>query len=897
VSGLTTDKNSTKNNIQQELIAIIQPDEFELDWQQSDENLSKEQIFFQKKLYTKYREGIAEFLFFLGFTGELSPVSQSIHFLYTITTSFVKNLARTPDIEILREKIIVKPETEEIDSIIHNAPYMNGIEHINQNWIKNVWVKLNKLFSAKIKDYSGSVAEFFTAQNPDIHPAGRIFFHLVENKKGDQPFAFLATYSSDTVKNGKTKHLPLKNALVEYKKDNKKLLKLLSTVHKASEKSSFISELVDTGDIFHPIRLTDKEAYTFLKEIPLYEDSGILCRIPDWWKSKSNSFRLSINIGDKPPSHLGYDALVDFNTQLSLGDEEITVEELEKLLSESEGLAFIKGKWVEVNHQKLKETLNAYKKAQEYMNRKDVDMIEAMRFQLNASKKLDISEETCELEISNGEWLNTVISKLIHPDKIESIPPGDNFQATLRNYQQKGVSWLYFMKKLGLGACLADDMGLGKTIQVIALLNYIRANKNEKTLLAVPTSLISNWLNEIKKFTPSLKYFVLHPSENKDIPENKSELLKEHDIFITSYGMLYRYDWITDISWDSFILDEAQAIKNPATKQTQAAKKINADFKITMTGTPLENRLSDLWSLFDFLNKGLLGTASEFTDFTRQLKESNEGYAHLKQTVSPFILRRLKTDKDIISDLPEKIEMKTYSRLSKKQAALYSKLTDELKRKIESSEPGIKKKGLVLSSIMKFKQICNHPAQYLGQDVYTEAESGKFTRLREICETIYKKRERVLIFTQFKEIIEPLKEFLEDVFEHRGLVLHGSTPVKRRKEVVNKFQNHQYIPFLILSLKAGGVGLNLTAANHVVHFDRWWNPAVENQATDRAFRIGQKKNVVVHKFVTKGTIEEKIDLMIEEKTKLSKEIIPEMQENWITEMDNEQLMELFTLSI
>jgi len=581
----------------------------------------------------------------------------------------------------------------------------------------------------------------------------------------------------------------------------------------------------------------------------------------------------------------------------ALIDETISIEELKNLLSETEGLALIKGKWVEVDHEKLKETLKAYQQAQKIINKTDMNLIEAMRFQLNALKDIDIAEKSCELEISNGEWLNTIISKLKQPDQIKPVSSGKNFQATLRKYQEKGVSWLYFMKKLGLGACLADDMGLGKTIQVIALLNYIKTHEKEKTLLVVPTSLIGNWMSEISKFTPSLKYYILHPSENKSIIEDKEELIKNHDLFVTSYGMLLRYDWLKDITWNSLVLDEAQAIKNPGTKQTKAAKKLRAHFKMALTGTPLENRLSDLWSLFDFLNKGLLGTAREFTDFTKKLKENQNGYARLKQTVSPFILRRLKTDREIIPDLPEKIEMKTYTTLSKKQAALYSELVEELKAKIESTEPGIEKKGIILSAIMKFKQICNHPAQYLGQDLYTENESGKFTRIREICETIYEKREKVLVFTQFKEIIEPLKEFLEVLFQHQGLVLHGSTPARKRKEIVNSFQTQEYIPFLILSLKAGGVGLNLTSANHVIHFDRWWNPAVENQATDRVFRIGQNKNVLVHKFITKGTIEEKIDLMIEEKTKLSNEIIPEVQENWITEMDNKELIELFKLSI
>jgi non-specific serine/threonine protein kinase len=359
--------------------------------------------------------------------------------------------------------------------------------------------------------------------------------------------------------------------------------------------------------------------------------------------------------------------------------------------------------------------------------------------------------------------------------------------------------------------------------------------------------------------------------------------------------MLTRTAWLKEIHWDMVILDEAQAIKNPATKQTRSAKELKAAWRVAMTGTPVENKLADLWSLFDFLNQGLLGNAREFSAFAKNLKDNQEGYARLKQIVSPFVLRRLKSDKNIIADLPDKIEMKSYSTLSKKQASLYMSLVKELQIKLESSE-GMERKGLVLASLMKFKQICNHPDQYLGQEAYLPGESGKFDRLREICETIYEKRERVLVFTQFKEITAPLAAFLQTVFQHEGLVLHGQTPVAKRKEIVARFQGQEYIPFLVLSIKAGGVGLNLTAANHVIHFDRWWNPAVENQATDRAFRIGQKKNVLVHKFITRGTIEEKIDLMIEEKIKMSQEIIPDINESWITELNNQELLDLFRLT-
>lgn len=887
------------NNIEnKELIAVLQPEgSFELDWQITKEKIDGEQILLEEKIYKRFVENTDEALFFMGFLEKSVAMSESLSFLRIIASTFVKKLSMNPDIEQLREKVVVDIEEKEINYILQSAPYLNGSEYLNYNWVKKVWEKLNNSFSTMIHNYKGSAQEFFASFNPNIQLVGRIFFHMVESKKEEYPFAFLATYSAYISKEGISKHLPLKNALIEYGENSKKLLELLSVVNKASEKSAFISELVESGEIFHPIGLSANEAYTFLKEIPLYEEAGILCRIPNWWKNKSDSLKISVSVGNKTPSRLNFDALVDFNAELFLGGESINAVELKKLLSEAEGLVFIKGKWVEVNHDKLKEMLKAYEQAQKLMNNEDMSMIDAMRFQLNAQKVLNIPKDICELEVTNGEWLNSVVSRLTHPDMIEPITCGEDFHANLRVYQERGLSWLYFMKTLGLGACLADDMGLGKTIQVVALLNYIRTNKHEKTLLIVPASLIGNWMSEIVKFAPSLKYYIIHPSENKNLGNEDNSCVEEHDLFITTYGMISKHEWIKNITWDSLVLDEAQAIKNPGTKQTKIVKQLKALHRIAMTGTPVENRLSDLWSLFDFLNKGLLGSVKEFTDFTKKLKESQDGYARLKQVVSPFILRRLKTDKSIISDLPEKIEMKTYAALTKKQVVLYNKLVKELKAKIESTEEGIERKGLVLSSLMKFKQICNHPDQYLGQNYYAENESGKYARLREICETIYEKRERVLVFTQFKEITKPLSDFLEGVFQHKGLVLHGETTVKKRKDIVDKFQGHEYVPFMVLSIKAGGVGLNLTSANHVIHFDRWWNPAVENQATDRAFRIGQMKNVVVHKFITKGTIEEKIDLMIEDKTKLSKEIIPDIQESWITEMDNKQIMDLFKLSL
>lgn len=891
-------KEKPEGRKNKEVIVILKPEgAFQLDFQIAKEKLSDGENLLQEEIYARFIKEPYEALFFWGFEDKTAFMSESIAYLKLIAATFVKKLYMSPDIESMREKIVITIEEGEIVKLLQSAPYLSGSEYLDANWIKDIFEKFRYSFCKIIENYKGSAQEFFASFNPKIHIPGRIYFHLVESKKEDYPFAFLATYSAEVSKQGKSKHLPLKNALIEYENDDKKLLELLAAVNKVSRKSDFISEIVESGEIFHPIGLTSKEAYTFLKEIPIYEEAGILCRIPNWWKKKSDSLKMSVSVGNKVPSRLNMKALVDFNAELYLGGQLIDESELKKLLSESEGLAFIKGKWVEVDHEKLKETLKAYEEAQKLMNSADISMIDAMRFELNAEKILNIPENICELEVTNGEWLNSVINRLTYPETIENVNCGDDFHANLRAYQEKGLSWLNFMKTLGLGACLADDMGLGKTVQVIALLNYIRTKKHEKTLLIVPASLISNWMSETEKFAPSIKYYVIHPSENKKLSTDASSFVEEYDLFITTYGMLLKYDWLKNITWDTLVLDEAQAIKNPGTKQARIVKKLKAGYKIAMTGTPIENRLSDLWSLFDFLNKGLLGTAKEFSDFTKKLKENQDGYARLKSVASPFILRRLKTDKTVISDLPEKIEMKTYAILTKKQVVLYNKLVVDLKKSLESTEEGINRKGLVLSSLMKFKQICNHPDQYLGLDYYAEDESGKFARLREICETIYEKRERVIIFTQFKTMTKPISDFLETVFQHEGLILHGGTPIGKRKDIVAKFQGQEYVPFLVLSIKAGGTGLNLTAASHVIHFDRWWNPAVENQATDRAFRIGQKKNVIVHKFITKGTIEEKIDLMIEDKTKLSREIILDIQENWITEMDNKKLMDLFKLSL
>lgn len=832
-------------------------------------------------------------LLHLGFLPRAAFFSYPLEYLYNISDMLIRKLSKQPDLEFTRDMVQLELSDDELLVLKDEVPFAIGMEHVDAAWINRLWAKLLDVFKAEIKAYEGTTAMYFAEHNSSINVAGRVFFHLVENKDEAYPFAFMATYSTKPVKTRKAIHTPLKNALAEFRDDDKMLLSLLSTVTKVAERSVFISDMLESGELFAPLKLTSEEAHTFLKEMTFYEDAGIMCRVPDWWRKKSNSMQISVTVGEKEPSRIGLDAIMDFHPSLKLGDESLTEEELREFLSMAEGLISYKGKWVEINKEQLEDVLMVFDRVSEMAEQGSLSLGDAMRMELNLNQVLDISSEDIQVSVSNGKWLRNMRETLMNPVSAPEVEIEASFHATLRAYQKSGYQWLYMMSKLGLGACLADDMGLGKTVQMIAFLEYARINQGGKALLILPASLIGNWQKELERFAPELTYQILHKSAGKNAGIS---IRDEAFLYITTYGMVARLEELKERKWDLLILDEAQAIKNPGTKQTRQIKGISAKMRIAMTGTPIENSLSDLWSLFDFLNQGLLGTAKEFTKFTAGLSDDALGYAKLRKMVNPFILRRLKTDKSIISDLPDKIEKNEYAALSKKQIVLYKKLIKQIEGRLADAE-GMERKGLVLASIMKFKQICNHPDQYLGLDEFKPEQSGKFEQLREICEIIYEKRERVIVFTQFREMTEPISDFLKQIFHKEGLVLHGGTSIKNRSSMVEEFNGENYVPYMVLSLRAGGVGLNLTSANHVIHFDRWWNPAVENQATDRAFRIGQTKNVMVHKFVTKGTVEEKIDEMIDAKQKLAGDILSSSGEKWITELDNKELMQLFTLGV
>jgi superfamily II DNA or RNA helicase len=863
----------------------------------------------QRRIIDAFEVGRGHGVLHLG-AGELSTdLHPTLSYWREIGKALVARVCGASD--PIDPKSLVVPEAApaELAAFSLAAPPMPGAELITPSLLGELWLDTGKALTTEAARFGNGVQGYLKKQSSVWNVVGRVCFHLAENKRDPSfPFAFIATYVHKVSKQAKPQHLPLGRALKDYAgaRNRQKLLALLSPLSRAAEQSGLIRDLVESGDIYHPLSWTPAEAHLFLREIALYEQAGLVVRMPDWWSARSRPRpKVSVSVGGNVPSKLGMDALLDFDVKLTLDGKKLSKKEIESLLAATEGLVLIKGKWIEVDRDKLGVVLDQWRDVQEQAQAGGVSFGEAMRMLAGAQLDgggPDGSEDARPewSEVIAGKWLSSRLDALRSPELRAEVDSGAGLHAELRPYQKLGVQWLWTLRGLQLGGCLADDMGLGKTIQVLGVLSMIRRNKEKGTdLLVVPASLVDNWRLEIERFAPEMKVFIAHPSRipSPELRKMRKKAVDAHDAVITSYGTAMRTDWIKSHAWRNVILDEAQAIKNPGAKQTKAVKALDSEWRLALTGTPVENRLGDLWSIFDFLNPGLLGSAKAFNGLCKSMASGKHGgYAPLRRLVQPYVLRRLKTDKRVISDLPDKTEVNAYCLLGKRQAVLYKQSVDEMKRAIEELE-GIERRGVVLAFLMRFKQICNHPSQWLGDGSYEAEDSGKFARLRELCESIAARQDKVLVFTQFREITAPLSRFLVEVFGRSGLVLHGGTPVKKRQGLVESFQEDDRLPFMVLSLKAGGTGLNLTAASHVIHFDRWWNPAVENQATDRAFRIGQKKNVLVHKFVCRGTVEERIDELIAGKQKLSDEVLSGGAESAMTEMSNEELIAMVSLDL
>ncbi len=651
-------------------------------------------------------------------------------------------------------------------------------------------------------------------------------------------------------------------------------------------------------------------AYAFLRDDSLVlESAGFRILLPSWWTPQGRK-RARIKVKASGRTHLSQSgqslgalnlpSLVDYSYELSVGGEPVSEQEWQELIHAKLPLVRFRGEWMEIDRTQMQEML-------EMLRRQD-DPIDGHAFGEMLGRIAEADENWVEYEFD--EVLHSTLQALQGQAGVEQLQDPAGLSGELRQYQRHGLSWLVTQEALGLNPCLADDMGLGKTIQVIALLLYERekilseTESEEKgfvsTLLIAPTSVLSNWRKEVEKFAPRLKCLIHHGSGRMRDASELKESIHGIDIMITSFTIASRdRALLKQFKWRRIVVDEAQNIKNPKTAQARAICSFSAPLRMALTGTPIENRLTDLWSLFNFLNPGYLGTAAQFKrayEMPIQRDSSHERLTQLQRLVSPFILRRLKTDKSIIADLPDKLEQKVYCNLTVEQASLYQALVDDVKDQLEKAE-GIQRKGLMLSTLMKLKQVCNHPAQFLQDgSAFSEARSHKLTRLIDMVGEALAENDSMLVFTQFTEIGHQLEQLLRRRCEWPVYYLHGGTSRKRREQMIDTFQDSETpAGIFILSLRAGGVGITLTQANHVFHFDRWWNPAVENQATDRAYRIGQEKTVFAHKMVTLGTLEERIDRMIEEKQALADSIVG-TDENWLSELDNASFQQLIQLN-
>jgi hypothetical protein len=859
----------------------------------------------------------------VAYGGE-GPLPAPLPWLRELATRFVTAVCATAELESLRDNARPALESTVRHALRADAPPFDGAEYLTESVVTSLWNDLGDALSDALSSHRGDVASWLRALDPRFHPVGRMCFHLAE-RRGDEraPFAFLATFTTGVGASGRAQHAPLGRAVTEAAsaRDGARLDALLEPVQRAAEQSAVVRELLESRELFQPLAWTAAEAHAFLRDAALCEGAGVSVRVPDWWQpARPTRPTVRVSVGDSGPARLGVDAMLSWSVDLCIDGEPLTEDEIAELMAGGAGLVRLRGRWVEADPARVEALLSRWREALSSA-RSGLSLHRALRMIAGAPLGDELGPSALDedsagwVRVEPGPWLAERLKGLREPASLGEKTDDASLRATLRPYQREGVAWLEFLTELGLGGVLADDMGLGKTLQVIAWITREkrraaarRGKKREASaphLLVVPASLLANWRDELARFAPELSVKTAHPSQSRDpVPADAAEIDRWRagvDVVLTSYGAIARSDALRALDWSLVALDEAQAIKNPSTRQAQSVKSLRSTARLALTGTPVENRLSDLWSLFDFVQPGLLGAPKDFTRYARSLASSSraDAYAPLRALVGPYILRRMKTDRRVVSDLPDKVEVKVRCGLTKTQAKLYADAVESLTRALNEEREAMARRGSVLAALSRFKQVCNHPSQWTGDGAYDPAESGKFTRLGAILEEAWGRGEKLLVFTQFRELCEPLSAFARAVTGARGVVLHGATAVKSRAKVVESFQTDPAVGHFVLSLKAGGTGLNLTAAQHVVHFDRWWNPAVEEQATDRAYRIGQRRNVMVHKFVCRGTVEERIDALIEDKRALAASVVSDSPEDALrlTELNDEALLSLVALDL
>ncbi len=736
---------------------------------------------------------------------------------------------------------------------------------------------------------------------------GMLCFHLAENGgegAESHPFAFLATFIHRAGQDGKPRHAPLAMARQLYAADAEALKSLLRPLQQAAAGNSFLHELINSGDIYKPCAWGPRRAYDFLESLPLLEQVGIETRMVNLWQSRPPRVELEVQLQpvekdkqkpDRAPS-LNISSLLRFSPRVVLGNYELSEAELEELLAGEDGLIRFRGEWVRLDKEKLEKLLNSWRQATR-MAAGGIPLLAGLRWLLGKHSNTlpDIPPPEDGMRAVAAPALQEALQHLATGNIEPGLPA--TLHTLLRPYQREGVRFLLNVTEAGFGACLADDMGLGKTLQVISWLVHLHASgtlDDRAALIIAPASLLTNWQDELRKFAPQLHTLVLHPDmlnrqDTDYLQKNPQWLLRRAHVALTTYGMATRLaELLATEPLPALVLDEAQAIKNADSQRTRGIMQLCSLRRVALTGTPVENSLSELRSLFHFLTPGLLGTEKEFNALVQKM---GTDYAPLRQLVRPFMLRRLKTDPGLLPELPPKTEQPAYCLLTPEQTRLYAREVEKLQAIVHEPDPQTRL-TLLLPILSHLKQICNHPAQYLGENYYDPAQSGKMTRLGHLARQIAAAGDSALIFTQYRGMMEPLHDFLAEIFGVPGLVLHGGTPIAERRRLVEQFQHPGGPPFFLLSLKAAGTGLTLTRARHVIHFDRWWNPAVENQASDRAYRIGQQNPVIIHPLICRGTIEENIHSMLSRKRDMADKLLAGGLEKLLLQLSAEEISQL-----
>lgn len=849
-----------------------------------------------------FEEGTGNGLYALATADWEMSLSPAAFFLRKMGRDALTRMAhaaaeRPDDLGSVLDHVI--PPLAERMVLAEQFPPVPGGEYITPSVIEQWFVNLRSHLFKEMEARNVTPAEWLTGLGAPWDQIGKVFFHLAENKDdatGMRPFAFMASFAYQSAADSQIRHLPLSTALRVYEGNHTALLAVLQPLKEAAQNSPFLHELLASGRIYSPLAWTAPEARDFLQQTPACERAGIVVRMVNLWKKPPARLQVKVTAdtaeGENKAhaSGLSVHSLLRFSVAATLGGRNLTPEELEELLRNGDGLIRFKGEWIRVDAAKIKDLMERWNKAARMMSSLGIPLVQGLRLLVNGPSdrlaKLPEPDEDCLMEPGAGLQEALDILKGDSPVPLPELTAYHD--QLLRPYQKEGTLFLYRVTERGFGACLADDMGLGKTLQSIAWLDILRREGKLNALPALivaPASLLGNWQDEMERFAPELSMKVLHPSSpdswNPAAPANCHAV-------VTTYGMVARMPELADLHFPALILDEAQAIKNADSARSTSIRQLQGMRRAALSGTPVENTLNEIWSLMEFLNPGLLGNKKNFEAFTRSL---NTDYAPLRKLIRPFLLRRMKTDPSLVPDLPDKTEMPAYCALTPEQAALYQTQIDALHAMLEEPDPSARLM-LILPMLARLKQICNHPAQFQGTDDYAPERSGKFLRLQELCASIAARQEKVILFTQFRSIIPHLHDVLATVFGRSGLTLHGGTPIPERRNIVTAFQKESGPPYCILSLKAAGTGLTLTQASHVIHVDRWWNPAVENQATDRAYRIGQHRNVLVHRLICRGTIEDRIDAMLEKKRRMADDLLAFSPEQWLMHMSSEELQDL-----